>query len=147
MLLCKNCQSHDIVKNGFTRGAQRYRCKGCTLNFIEGDRRTSSKVAAKKALVVLMYALGKASFNMLGKILGHSPSLIYRWVREAMNTTEEPEISGSIREIEFDEMWHFIQSKKTKDGSSRPWIVTQGELLPGLQVIAMLQPLKDFTIK
>jgi transposase len=135
MVTCKKCHSAYVVKNGFVRSEQRYRCKICALNFIQGDGRTSPQIAAKKALVVLLYARGKASFNMLGKLLGHSPSLIYRWVREAMDTTEEPTISGSIREMEFDEMWHFIGSKKTKTGSSKLWIVAQGELLPGLQAI------------
>lgn len=147
MLTCKKCCSTQIVKNGFVRGLQRYRCNVCTLNFVQGDGRTNSKIAAKKALVVLLYALGKASFNMLGRLLGHSPSLIYRWVREAINATEEPLISGSIREMEFDEMWHFIHSKKTKSGSLKPWIVAQGELLPGLQAIVMLQPLSDSMTK
>ncbi len=64
-----------------------------------------------------------------------------------MDKTKEPQISSTIQEIEFDEMWHFIGSKKTKSGSSRPWIVLQGELLPGLQAVVMLQPSEGFTIK
>ena len=59
-----------------------------------------------------------------------------------MNKTKKPEISSIIQEIEFDEMWHFIGSKKTKNGSSKRWIVAEGELLPGLQAIVMLKPSK-----
>jgi hypothetical protein len=33
--------------------------------------------------------------------------MIYRWIREAGLLTEEP----LIKEIEFDELWHFIDSK------------------------------------
>ena len=135
------------MKNGFVRGEQRYRCKICALNFIRGDERTNPQIGVKKALVVLLYALGKVSFNMLGKLLGHSPSLIYRWVPEAIDTTEENPLSGLIREMEFDEMWHVIGSKKTKNGSSKPWIVAQGELLPGLPVIVMLQPSRSPTFR
>ncbi|MGL6144963.1 MAG: hypothetical protein ACRC0D_00625 [Macrococcoides caseolyticum] len=58
-----------------------------------------------------------------------------------------PKISEGIKEIEFDEMWHFVQSKKTRDGSSKPWIGAQGELLPGLLAIVMLKPLRDSTRK
>jgi len=47
--------------------------------------------------------------------------------------------------MEFDEMGHFIGSKKTKNGSSKRWIVAQGELLPGLSVIVMLQPSRSPT--
>ena len=45
---------------------------------------------------------------MLGKIFGRNRSLIYRWIREAGFRTAEPAIDGEITQIEFDEMWHFI---------------------------------------
>jgi transposase-like protein len=147
MLGCKRCQSKEIIKNGHVRGQIRYRCKSCGLNFIEGDRRVKESVAVKKALAVILYSLGKASFGMLAKIFGHSRSLTYRWIAEEAAKLSEPNISGEIKEIEFDEMWHFIQSKKTKNGSSKQWIVAQGELLPGLSAIVMLQPLGDSTTK
>ena len=119
MINCKKCHGEEIIRNGSTRGAQRYKCKGCGLNFIEGDRRNNPKTGVKKALCVILYSLGKASFSMLGKILGHSPSIIYRWVVEAMNKAEEPHIASDIQEIEFDEMWHFLQKKsKTLDHQS-----------------------------
>ncbi len=70
--------------------------------------------------------MGKASFNRLGKLFGHSRSFIYRWIVEAMDRTAEPAIEGKIKEMEFDEMWHFVGSKKTKNGSSRHWIVVHG---------------------
>ena len=34
-LLCKRCGSEEHVKNGLTRGKQRYLCKGCGLNFTD----------------------------------------------------------------------------------------------------------------
>ena len=147
MILCKNCKSEDVRKNGLVRGVQRYKCKGCGLNFVDGDRRNKPQTAVKKALCVIFYSLGKASFSMLGKILGHSPSIIYRWIKDAMETTPEQQISSDICEIEFDEMWHFIQKKVKSSGSLKRWIVIQGELLPGLQGIVMLQRSNDFTTK
>ena len=38
---------------------------------------------------------------------------------------------STIKEMEFDEMWHFIGSKKTSSGLSKPWIVLQEELWHG----------------
>lgn len=140
MVSCKRCGSAQYVKNGTVRGHPRYRCKACGLNFIEGDRRVKESVAVKKALAVILYSLGKASFGMLGKLFGHSPSLIYRWIVEAAAKLPEPLVPGDIREMEFDEMWHFIGSKKTKSGSSKPWIVAHGELWPGWSAVVMLQP-------
>ena len=68
MLKCKKCESESIVKNGKVRGKQRYLCKECGYNFVEGDAQTNEKIQAKKAMCVLQYAQGKASYNMLAII-------------------------------------------------------------------------------
>jgi len=70
MIQCKRCQSAFIVKNGLVRYKPRYKCKACGLNFIEGDMRVKENLVVKKALAVILYSLGKASFGMLGKIFG-----------------------------------------------------------------------------
>lgn len=139
MATCKRCGCEQSVKNGKVRGKARYKCKKCSLNFVEGDERVNESLVVKKALAVILYSLGKASFNMLGKLFGHSPSLLYRWIVEEMAKLPEPAVPGDIKEMEFDEMWHFIGSKKTKSGSSKRWIVAQGELLPGWSAVVMLQ--------
>jgi len=139
MIRCKNCQSEKIIKNGIVRSIQRYKCKECSINFVEGDKRCKQTTAVKKALAVMLYSLGKGSFNMIGKILGHSPSIIYRWIRKEMQITTEPVVTSDIKEMEFDEMWHFVGSKKTRDGLSKQWIVLEGELLPGLLALVMLR--------
>jgi IS1 family transposase len=61
---------------------------------------------------------------MLGKIFGRNRLLISRWICDAGLLTEEPSIDGEIKEIEFDEMWHFIDSKKENFGSSKLLTVT-----------------------
>jgi transposase-like protein len=107
MAKCKKCGSEVYVKNGFVGGRQRYKCKSCGCNFREGDGRTNDKVAVKKALCVLLYAMGKASFRFLGKLLNTDHALIYRWIREFGESLPEPEIDSEIKEMQFDEMWHF----------------------------------------
>jgi len=37
---------------------------------------------AKKVVCVLLYAIGKGSYRMIGKILGTDPALVYRWIRK-----------------------------------------------------------------
>ena len=138
MVTCKRCGSEQAVKNGKARGKARYRCKACGLNFVEGDGRVNESLVVKKALAVILYALGNASFNMLGQIFGHSPSLIYRWIGEEMAKLPQPAIAGDIKDMEFDDMWHVIGSKQTNAGSSRRWIVAQGDLLPGWSAVVML---------
>ena len=137
---CKNCSSEHAVKNGKARGKQRFRCKECGFNFVKGDARTNDKIAAKKAMLVLLYSLGKASFNMLGRIFDTWPSQVYRWVVQEGLSLPEQEVSGSIKEMEFDEMWHFVKAKKTSFGSSRPLIVAEGEPWLGCSVIVILRP-------
>jgi hypothetical protein len=76
---------------------------------------------------------------MMGKLFGRNRSLIYRWIREAGLNTDEPIIDGEIAEIEFDEMWHFIESKKTNFGSLKPLTVAAGKLSPGFSVVVIAQ--------
>ena len=144
---CKNCGSEHVVKNGKVRGKQRFRCKECGFNFVEGDARTNEKIAAKKAMLVLLYSLGKASFNLLARLFDTWPSQIYRWVLQEGLSLPEQEVSGAIKEMEFDEMWHFIKTKKTSFGSSKPLIVAQGEPWPGCSAIVILRPSDGYMTK
>ena len=139
MPICKECGSDVTVKNGMVGGKQRYLCKKCGCNFREGDQRTNERIAAKKALCILLYAMAKGSFRMMGRILGIDHTLVYRWIRAFGKDLPEPEVSGEITEIEFDEMWHFIKSKKTNFGLSKPLTVVQGEPWPGCSAIVILQ--------
>jgi len=114
MIECKRCKSTKVVKNGFSNNKQRYLCKECGYIFVEGDGRTNDKIKAMKAWCVLLYSLAKASFNMLAKLFKTWPSVVYYWICQAGNALPEPGISDKITEIEFDEMWHFIQKKPNK---------------------------------
>jgi transposase-like protein len=72
MVACKNCYDTHTVKNGVVRAKQRYKCKLCGYNFVLGDDRHSQAREVKKALCLILYALGKASFGFLAKLLGVS---------------------------------------------------------------------------
>ena len=147
MIPCKNCQHTNTVKNGLIRGKQRYKCHACHYTFVVGDERHKPETELKKALSVILYSLGKSSFGFLAKLFGVSRTTPYYWIRDLAVKTEEPIIADDIREIDFDEMWHFIQSKKRSAGSSKPWIIAQGELLPGYSVVVMLQRSNDSMTK
>jgi transposase-like protein len=144
---CKICKSTKTRKNGIVLGKQRYKCKECGLNFREGDNRTNDKAAARKALCILLYSMAKGSFRMIGRILGVDHSLVYRWIQEFGLSLPEPNVSADIKQMEFDEMWHFVGSKKESFGSSKPLTVAHGELWPGYSAIVILQPSKDYTTK
>src|SRR5215475_3821722 len=96
---CKKCGSNQSVKNGVVAGKQRYHCKDCGCNFRVGDTRTNERIVAKKAMCILLYAMAKGSFRMMGRLFGRSHSLIYRWVKAFGESLPEPEISGEIKEM------------------------------------------------
>ena len=139
MPICKKCRSERTVKSGIIAGRQRYKCKDCGSTFREGDKRTNDKVAAKKALCILLYSMAKGSFRMMGRILGIDHVLVYRWIRAFGENLPEPEVSGDIQQMEFDEMRHFIGSKKENFGSSKPLTVAHGKLWPGCSAVVILQ--------
>ena len=147
MPVCKKCASEKVVKNGVVVGKQRYRCKECKFNFREGDNRTNERTIAKKALCVLLYAMGKGSFRMMGRLLGIDHTLVYRWIRAFGESLPEPEISGEITQMEFDEMWHFIGSKKESFGSLKQLTVAHGELWPGCSAVVILKHSNASTTK
>ena len=101
------------------RGKQRYKCKEWGCNFVEGHAHYSEKKTAKKALVVMLYGLGKGSYRGLGKIFGISNGTVQNWVKEAERTLPKEDIDESVKEIEFDEMWHYIVKKNESCGSSK----------------------------
>lgn len=147
MLSCKNCEEKQVVKNGIVRQQQRYRCKSCGYNFVIGDKRVKMETAVKRAFAVILYALGKSSYGFIAKLFGVTPPAVQKWLKKEAEILKEPEISAEIREMEFDEMWHFVGSKKTKNGLSKPWIVLHGELWPGLSAVVMLQPSSGSTTR
>jgi hypothetical protein len=98
-------------------------------------------------MLILLYSLGKASFNLLARLFDTWPSQVYRWVVQEGLSLPEQEVSGAIKEMEFDEMWHFVQEKKTSFGSSKPLIVAQGEPWPGCSAIVILRPSDGYMTK
>jgi transposase len=63
-----------------------------------------------------LYSLGKSSFGFLGKLFGVSRTTTYDWIRQAAETIAEPPIAHDVQAIDFDEMWHVLQSKKANSG-------------------------------
>ena len=116
--------------------------KGAGCNFRIGDNRTDEKIAAKKALCILWYAMGKGSYRMMGRILNVDHSLVYRWIRDFGAGLPEPKVSIDVKEIEFDEVWHyFVGLKKTSFGCLKQLIAVHEKQLPGSLVDAILQRL------
>jgi transposase len=138
--MCKKCQSERTVKSGIVRGKQRYQCKDCGYNFVLGDGRTNERVAAKKAMCVLLYSLGQTPMTTLSKALGTWPSLVCRWVHEAEAQRPAGESSrGVVSQMAFDEMRRFVEVKKETFRATAPLTVASGELWPGCPALVIVQ--------
>lgn len=144
---CKNCKSEKVVKSGFIRGKQRYQCKNCGCNFVEGDSRTNEKTALKKAMCILLYSLGKVSYSELARIFDTWPSQVYRWITESGAKPPDESTPGSIKQMDFEEMWFYIRSKREEFGPSTPLVIADGELWPGFSAVLILNPSNGSGIK
>ena len=133
---CKSCDSSRFVKSGFVRGLQRYKCKECGCNFTKTPSR--GKPPAMKALAVLLYGACGASQGMIARLLGISAVSVYRWIRGEAETLRDPEVPADTEIVQIDEMWHFVNGKKTRFGFGRPMIHFQGETSPGKLVHVLI---------
>lgn len=129
MCKCKKCESLDVRKNGKVRSKQRYKCKQCGYNYIEGDKRaTFSKPALVKNQAIQLYLLG-LGFRAIGRFLGVSNVSVLNWVRKyAAEQSLEVENETEISVMELDEMWHYCQKKSLNFGSGWQFVVIAKKL-------------------
>ena len=123
MSKCKQCDSISTVKNGVVRNKQRYKCKDCGYNFVEGDLRKERNLD-KQRLALHLY-LENMGFRAIGRVLGVSNVSVLNWVRSTGKSIkqyhQEQGYPKKVRVMEFDEMWHFIGSKKESYGFGLHW--------------------------
>src|SRR3954470_24863374 len=116
-LRCKRCGGEEHVKNGFVKGLQRYRRKGCGLNFTDTPPR--GMPPRVKVTAVLLYLSG-LSMNRTAKLLGVSTPSVMTWIEQfAKAYAQKPEPEGHAVVVELDEMWHFLKKRPTNSGSER----------------------------
>jgi transposase-like protein len=137
---CPKCAYPQVSKNGHVQSVQRWKCRSRTCGYEFTRTTPRGEPAAKHALALLLYSMGRASYGIIARVLKVSRTTVYRWVRHTAIQLPEPTIPLEITEIEFDEMWHYIGSKKTGAGSGKPWTVIHGEFSPGSSVVVMLPP-------
>jgi len=137
-VICKKCGCTESVKNGTVRSKQRYKCKGCGYNFIIGDKREKLSPAAR-SLAILLYGRGKASYGFIAKLFKISSVAVMKLIKREADKMPEPEIDSSIKEVSFDEMWHFVEQKKTSYGSGGQWSAVEIGQSAGVLGIVLLK--------
>ena len=122
IMKCRKCGSEKSVKNGQHLGRQRYKCKGCGFQFTQDQPK--GKDIETKCLSIILYVNG-LSFRAIAKIVKVSHKAVHDWVKSfGLETYEKPRPSGDVV-IELDEMWHFLNRKKTNSGSGRHIVALQ----------------------
>jgi transposase len=137
-IICKKCSSIICIKNGIVRSLQRYKCKECGFNFVIGDKREKLSSSAR-ALAILLYGRGKASYCFIAKLFNISSVAVMKLIKREADKIPEPEIDSSIKKVSFDEMWHFIERKKTSYGSGGQWSAIEIGLSDGVLGIVLLK--------
>lgn len=135
-LKCKKCGSSDYVKNGYTLSVQRYKCKNCSYNYIEGDKR--QKYTTQDRLKVLKLYLENCGIRTIERLTGVRNSQISKWILEAADSIKQElrQHQNSINSVEdisileIDELCTYIK-KGQKMAESLP---SYGLLLIGTKV-------------
>jgi len=139
---CKKCSSSDCVKSGYVRNHQRYKCNACGCNFKMGDTRGKISPQAK-ALAMLLYGSGKASYGMIARLFKVSRSTVLYWIRTMNSDLPESDIPAEIAEVSMDEMQDFLNKKNEKLNSGKQWTVVITEPSDGLLAIVLLKRIED----
>jgi len=111
---CPRCQANKKqYKAGFNpSGSQRYRCGECNRVYTP-EPLPQGYAAEKRMLAIRMYVEG-SSQRSIGRILQVSPQTVANWITAYTNKLPPTKMPAKPRTAELDEMYTFVQQKKTK---------------------------------
>ena len=119
-MICKKCFSKRSVKNGMVRTKQRYKCRDCGYNFVAGDER--QKISPEgKALSILLYGRGKASYGFLAKLLKVSPVAVMKLIKREVDCMDDQNASSSTKKVDFEEILNFLKTTNESKSSTGLW--------------------------
>lgn len=104
-----------------TSGSQRCRCKSCQCNFTPDPFPHGYPAQVKQAAIAM--AMDGQNFRRIGRNLKVNHQSVANWVKEAGQNalaaaTPQP-VTNADAVVELDELFPFVQHKKTKSTSSR----------------------------
>jgi len=117
---CPSCRSAEAIKNGIVRSKQRYRCKSCGCNYTCSSLSRTPLQTRQQAIRLYLEGVG---FRGIERLTGIPHTTVMSWVRKLGDDIERlrPQTqTGEIEAVsvmELDEMWHFVQKKRTNAGS------------------------------
>lgn len=126
---CAQCRSKNVVRNGFYKSYQKYRCKNCGRQFSERSfsffarHRYPEEVIINGILFFFFVSTRNAVF-LLNETIGFKPSnvSVYNWAKKFANKLSKLERSRS-----FSNIWHvdekFIKVRDSIDDFAYEWVV------------------------
>lgn len=115
---CRQCGSENIVKNGKRAdGKQKYHCGECGAY---GTLLRSERYSAERKAEILCAYEERSSLRGLSRTFGVARATVSKWLREkaASLPAMPPVVEAEADDVlELDEVWSFVGSKKTPDGS------------------------------
>ena len=114
---CPNCESKDVVKNGFIHnGNQNHKCKACGRQFVEAPRQKIISEETKALIDKLL--LEKIPLAGIARVCNVSET----WLQDYVNRKYEAiprQVNVSAKKkgrltIQCDEMWSFVGNKGNK---------------------------------
>ncbi len=114
---CPRCRHRQTVRNGRTRGRQRWVCAGCAHSFgpTTGTPLYRLKTPPAEVARALLVVLRRGSLRAAEEITGHKYETIGRWLRQAAAhaeaLTDALVHDLHLSEVEVDEFWSFVHHK------------------------------------
>jgi transposase-like protein len=114
---CKYCLDERLVKNGFVRGKQRYRCQSCFKNQVAGDERVKYSNEIRRQAITLY--LNSSGIRSIGRALNVPFQLVSQWIEHAgrivgQEILERQMQPRHINILELDELFTYIQKNSSK---------------------------------
>ena len=114
---CKFCLDDRLVKNGFVRGKQRYRCQSCFKNQVLGDERVKYDNEIKRQAIA-MY-LNSSGIRSIGRVLDVPFQLVSQWIENAGKIVGQEILRQQIEPrhisiLEMDELYTYCQKNASK---------------------------------
>jgi transposase-like protein len=114
---CPRCGDRHTVRNGRTRGRQRWVCAGCDHSFgpTTGTVMYRWRTPPAEVAQALRVVVRRGSLRAAEEITGHKYETIGRWLRRAAAhaeaLTEALVHDLQLTEVEVDEFWSFVHHK------------------------------------
>lgn len=112
-MVCPQCNSEKVIKNGNVKQQQRYLCKSCNFQFLphKNKQKTDPKITFKRRALHLM--LEGLSIRKIADILSIAPTTIANWKKQwnhpkftALIKTTPPEY------LDYNGSLNYITSRK-----------------------------------